>query len=144
MCNTRPFGHTVRSRCSTRCCVVFLVEIFGSAVNFGWKWPALAPPSLPSPPNPPLFVFHCRGYQLLAANKDDKDEEDVRGEETLLMMANHIKPLLAVKWVCWGLPRLGVPLLLTSFCNEGSFCTTMSPISWGKMTFAFLACNIYL
>ena len=101
-------------------------------------------PVPPIPSHPPLFVFHCRGYQLLAANKDDKDEEDVRGEETLLMMANHIKPLLAVKWVWWGLPRLGVPLLLTLFCNEGSFCTTMSPISWGKMTFAFLACNIYL
>ena len=36
-------------------------------------------PVPPIPSHPPLFVFHCRGYQLLAANKDDKDEEDVRG-----------------------------------------------------------------
>ena len=33
--------------------VVFLVEIFWAAVNFGWKWPALAPP------DPPLHPSLC-------------------------------------------------------------------------------------
>ena len=47
--------------------VVFLVEIFWAAVNFGWKWPALAPP------DPPLHPSLCSlvQYQPLAANEDD-------------------------------------------------------------------------
>ena len=84
-------------------------------------------PVPPIPSHPPLFVFHCRGYQLLAANKDDKDEEDVRGEETLPMMANHIKPLLAVKWECWGLPRVlqrgvGLHYHVADLLGQDDFC----------------------
>ena len=60
---------------------MFLVEIFWAAVNFGWKWPALAPP------DPPLYPSLCSlvGYQPLAANEDD----DNIGETTIIIRDNN-------------------------------------------------------